>query len=397
MSDDKELHNNLSMLQHAVYLLLFIEFLAYIVYDSSFLSLISPLILKIKQLFLYSGHNILYSKLFTLVLIIIVSIGTRPKKQITVSVLKQIVLPISIGLLIFFGASIFYFLEPNTKPDFISSLELFYMISSLLGAVLIHIGFDNISKIIYFNLGEDKFNNDNEAFLQPQKIVKTPFSLNLPILFYYKKKIHKGWFNLTNPFRGSLVIGTPESGKSYSIIVPFIKKCISRGFTMLVYDQKYPTLAKMTYHHYLLLKQNPKYDKYRFHVINLSDVEYSRRINPLNPKYLKTLGSCIETAEALMQALKKGDKSGGTDQFFTQSAINYLAAVIYFFTKYEGGKYSTLPHVLSFLTRDIGEIFDTLSTQVELESLLSPFSSAYKNKAFSQLEQQYAFLNLSKS
>ena len=227
------------MLQHAVYLLLFIEFLAYIVYDSSFLSLISPLILKIKQLFLYSGHNILYSKLFTLVLIIIVSIGTRPKKQITVSVLKQIVLPISIGLLIFFGASIFYFLEANTKPDFISSLELFYMISSLLGAVLIHIGFDNISKIIYFNLGEDKFNNDNEAFLQPQKIVKTPFSLNLPILFYYKKKIHKGWFNLTNPFRGSLVIGTPESGKSYSIIVPFIKtfysKFISRTKRIIFY------------------------------------------------------------------------------------------------------------------------------------------------------------------
>ena len=65
--------------------------------------------------------------------------------------------------------------------------------------------------------------------------------------------------------------------------------------------------------------------------------------------------------------MKKGDRSGGSDQFFTQSAINFLAACIYFFSRYEDGRYSSLPHVLSFLNLKYDEIFNTLFSEPELD------------------------------
>ncbi len=371
MSEDKKLNDLFILFQGVIYFLIMIEILVYLLYDISIFSFLLPIIIRLKNIFIYSHHHILWSKLVVFGFIAVVSLGSKPKKKIAISISKQIMLPLIIGLLLYFSALIFYFIEPNIIPNIISPYEMYYILFTLIGAVLIHTSFDNISKILHFNLMEDKFNIENESFEQPSQKIKNEYSLNIPMLYYYNNKIRKGWFNLTNPFRGSLVIGTPESGKTFSIIIPFFKNLIDKGYTMLIYDYKYPDLGEIAYFHFLEKKKDKSY-KHSFHVVNLNNVEYSKRVNPLNAVYLKTLASCIETAEALVDSLRKSSENSGADQFFTQSAINFLASIIFFFSKYEGGKYSTLPHVLSFLNRSYEEVFDVLFTQIELTNMLDP-------------------------
>ncbi len=395
MENDKSLYQLFAFFQGMIYLSIALEILLYLFYDFSVFIPLLPIFEKFWQFKIYQDHNIFYSKFFTLTLLFITTIGSRPKKKLDVNVLWHIVLPVFFGLLVFFGASLFYFIETNTIKDDISILEISYVVGSLFGAIMLHIGLDNISKIIKFKLGDDVFNDENESFKQSVNKVENQYSVNLPMKFYHKGKTKKGWFNLTNVFRGTLVIGVPESGKSLSIIIPFIQQTIRKGFAQLIYDYKYPDLTQMAYYHFLLEKKR-KPNNFKFHVVNLSKIEYSRRVNPLDPKYLKTLAHCLETAEALVYALqKKSDgSSGGAEQFFTLSFINFLAATFYFFSKHQGGRYSTLPHILFFLNKEYEEIFDVLTTEEELDSLLSPFLSAYRKKAYDQLEGQLGTLRV---
>ena len=73
-------------------------------------------------------------------------------------------------------------------------------------------------------------NDDNETFPQcPDKIVNDN-SINLPIVYQYQQKMHNGWINIVNPFRGILVLGSPGSGKSYSVYEPLIDQMMSKGY-----------------------------------------------------------------------------------------------------------------------------------------------------------------------
>ncbi len=152
--------------------------------------------------------------------------------------------------------------------------------------------------------------------------------------YYYKGKFRKGWVNIVNPFRGTWVVGTPGSGKTFSIIEPFIRQHSAKGFAMVVYDYKFPTLATKLYYHYKKNQQLGKLPKgCKFNIINFVDVEYSKRVNPIQQKYINNLAAASETAETLLESLQKGKKEGGggSDQFFQTSAVNFLAACIYFF------------------------------------------------------------------
>lgn len=222
------------------------------------------------------------------------------------------------------------------------------------------------------------------------------------------------------------------SGKTFSIIEPFIRQHSAKGFAMVVYDYKFPTLATKLYYHY---KKNQKLGKLpqgcQFNMINFVDVEYSRRVNPIQAKYINNLAAASETAETLLESLQKGKKEGGggSDQFFQTSAVNFLAACIYFFVNYERepydakgnklyaekrqdrrrnsgnrrvwyakeggeivepaywlGKYSDMPHILSFLNESYQTIFEVLETDNEVAPLLGPFQTALKNRAMEQLE-----------
>ena len=311
---------------------------------------------------------------------------------------------------------------------------LLYMATSIIGVVLVHIALDNISKFLKEGLLKDRFNFENESFEQCKDLQTNEYSVNIPMRYYYKGKFRKGWVNIVNPFRGTWVVGTPGSGKTFSIIEPFIRQHSEKEFALVLYDYKFPSLATKLYYHYLKNK-NAKDSKMpkgmKFNMINFVDVEYSRRVNPIQLKYINNLATASETAETLLESLQKGKKEGGggSDQFFQTSAVKFLAACIYFFCNWEKepydkdgnmliaekvqdkqtlrmiptgrvldkmgnevesaywlGKYSDMPHILSFLNESYQTIFEVLETDNEVAPLLGPFQTALKNRAMEPLE-----------
>jgi hypothetical protein len=392
MEETHEQHKLHGFMQCAIYLSIALEAIIFIYKDAPFWGFFTNPIDKLSHIVIY--QQLVYSKLSTFLLICLVSIGTLAKKKQDLDPKKHIVYPLAIGLLLFFGSIIYQGRDSELAFAYTSWFNLLYMICSLVGALMVSVGMDNISKLIRSGLGKDVWNVEGESFMQQVKRVETPYSVNIPMQFYYKNKVRDGWINIVNPFRGTILIGTPGSGKSFGVVNPFIRQVIAKEFCAVVYDYKYPDLGKIAYYHYLKAKQSGKLKAFDFHVINLNDVERSRRTNPWRADFLRTLADASEGAEGLVEAMKKGDKSGGSDQFFTQSAINFLAACIYFFSKHEGGKYSSFPHVLSFLNHSYEDIFNTLFSEPELVSLLSPFRSAYTAKAFPQLEGQIGTLKI---
>ncbi len=392
MDETREQQRLHGFLQCCIYFSAALEAAVFVYKGAPFWGFFNAPLEKLSHLVIY--HTLLYSKLSTLLLICLVSIGTLAKKKTDFKPRQQIIYPLAMGLLLFFGSIILYGRPSALACAYTTWFSLGYMVASLAGAVLLSISMDNISKMIRSGLGKDIWNVEGESFMQALTLTDTPYSVNIPMQFYYRKRIWNGYINIVNPFRGTILIGTPGSGKSFGVVNPFIRQLIAKEFCCCVYDYKFPDLGKVAYYHYLLAMQHGKCKAHGFHVINLNDPEKSRRINPWRSDYLKTLADASESAEGLVEAMKKGDKSGGSDQFFTQSAINFLAACIFFFGKHQHGKYSSLPHVLSFLNHSYEDIFNTLFTEPELVSLLSPFKSAFVARAFDQLEGQVGTLKI---
>lgn len=391
MEESKELQKLYGFMQAFIYITVCIEILLFVHFPFS--EQIMPLLSKMAKIPIYS--NILYSKLFTFFIIMVTCIGTRSKKDLELDPTKQIIFPLIFGFIMFFGSICFLFFKEKGE----TSLEWYniaYIILSIIGATLINSALDNISKRIKSNFMKDRFNIENESFEQSKDKVETEFSVNIPMKFFYNRKWHNGWLNICNCFRGTFVIGTPGSGKSFSVINSFIRQHSVKGFAEVVYDFKFPELAKIAYYNYQKNKQLGKIpSNFKFNVINFSDIEYSRRINPLKREYIEILADATETAEALYESLQKGDKgSGGNSDFFKTSAVNLLAASIYFWSRYENGKYSDLPHVLAFLNQEYDVLFKVLFSEPELKSLVSPFEAAYKSGAVDQLEGQMASLKV---
>ncbi|WP_373709190.1 type IV secretion system DNA-binding domain-containing protein [Kaistella sp.] len=385
-----------SFFQKMVYFVVLLD-CASLFFLSANIPFVSELLTKFSKMGLF--YPPLNGKICTIILIALVAIGTRAKKKIDLNIGKQIILPIIIGLSLMFSSLLFISEAGNNNlPKVIPPLnfsQIIYTLLSFLGALIAQVGADNISKLMQQKMGKDRWNIEEESFAQNQELVKTDTSINIPYLFRFNKRTNKGWINI-NPFRGTMVIGTPGSGKSFGVINPAIRQMIDKGFCLCIYDFKFPDLAKIAYYHYLLKKNKDADYQHQFHVINLNEVEKSKRVNPFKKEYIQTLAEAQEMAESMVSSLQKGGSSsgGGSEAFFTQSAINFLSSCIYFFATFENGKYSDLPHILSFMNRSYKDIFDTLFTNEEIYSLLSPFKTAYDNKAFDQLEGQVGTLKI---
>ena len=383
-------------LQKAVYAVVALD-CASLFYLNANIPVVSNLLKNFSKLsFIYPPIN---AKFATLILIGLVAIGTKAKKKKDLNIATEIVLPIVLGLVMIFSSLIVQNEAGNNKLTKIfpgmNLYQIIYATLSFLGAVILQMGADSISKLMQQKMGKDRWNVEEESFDQNQELIKSETNINIPYLFRYKGKSNKGWINL-NPFRGTMVIGTPGSGKSFGVINPAIRQMITKGFCLCIYDFKFPDLAQIAYYHYLMKKSKESDYKYSFNVINLNEVEKSKRVNPFHKKYIQTLAEAQEMAESMVSSLQKGGLSsgGGSEAFFTQSAINFLSSCIYFFAKLENGKYSDLPHILSFMNRSYQEIFDSLFKNEEIGSLLSPFKTAYENKAFDQLEGQIGTLKI---
>lgn len=383
-------------LQKAVYAVVALD-CASLFYLNADIPVVSNLLKNFSKMsFIYPPIN---AKFATLVLIGLVAIGTKAKKKKDLHVAREIIAPMVLGLVMMFSALIWQQEAGNTELSKVfpgmNMYQIIYAVLSFLGAVILQMGADSISKLMQQKMGKDRWNVEEESFDQNKELVSTDTSINIPYLFRYNGKINKGWINI-NPFRGTTVIGTPGSGKSFGVINPAIRQMIAKGFCLCIYDFKFPDLAQIAYYHYLLRKTKDSGYNYQFHVINLNDVEKSKRINPFHKKYMQTLAEAQEMAESMVSSLQRGGSSsvGGSDAFFTQSAINFLSSCIYFFARLEDGKYSDLPHILAFMNRSYQEIFDALFTNEEIGSLLSPFKTAYDNRAFDQLEGQIGTLKI---
>ena len=376
-------------LQMLIYLVILVNIYFVSIYIPGSNKVVFRLMVAIVKLHIL--HEVIANHIVVIIMVIFVAFGTRARKNIEYDLERHFLYPFCIGLLLFVASIYCSTLQAMAGA-------LCYGLSYIVGTVLLHTSLSNLSKILGIGLKKDVWNEEEQSFQQNTELVKGEYLLNIPMEFYYKKKWRPGWINI-NVFRAMMVIGVPGSGKTESIIIPYIKQLLAKGYSMLVYDFKYPDLAEITYYHYLKNRQhNGPLANHSFHVVSIDQIEYSQRVNPILPRYIETLSDAAETAEAIVLALKKSGSSGsGSDQFFTQSAINLLAATIYFFAKEQNGKYCTLPHVLAFLNMPYGNIFQTLFPLQEIQSLLSPFKSAFENKAFDQLEGQIGTLKINLS
>ncbi len=276
-------------------------------------------------------------KMAELICICVVCIGTKAKKALKFNVKTMVIYPVLAGLTLVGMCFIFHGMNIGMSWFGFPANRILYALCSIVGTMLVHQGLDGIAKYYNYKVGEDRFNFENESFQQSEALVANDYSVNIPMIYYWKQKMHKGWINIINPFRGTIVLGTPGSGKSFGIIDPFIRQHAAKGFSMMVYDFKYPTLAKTLFYQYCKNRKAGRLPQNcGFRTINFTDVEYSDRINPIQRKYIPDLAAASETAATLLASLNKGggEKKGGSEAFFTNSAENFLAAIIYFFVNF---------------------------------------------------------------
>ena len=276
-------------------------------------------------------------KVAELICICVVCIGTKAKKALKFNVKTMVIYPVLAGLTLVGMCFIFHGMNIGMSWFGFPANRILYALCSVVGTMLVHQGLDSIAKYYNYKVGEDRFNFENESFQQSETLVDNDYSVNIPMIYYWKQKMHKGWINIINPFRGTIVLGTPGSGKSFGIIDPFIRQHAAKGFAIMCYDFKFPTLAKTLFYQYCKNRKAGKLPQNcGFRIINFTDVEYSDRINPIQRKYIPDLAAASETAATLLASLNKGggEKKGGSEAFFTNSAENFLAAIIYFFVNF---------------------------------------------------------------
>ena len=326
--------------------------------------------------------SILWTKLFCVVFLALSCLGTKGVKE------EKITWP-KIWTVLFAGF-MFFFLNWWLLALPIGKVEAasLYIFTLSVGYICLLMGGVWMSRLLKNNLMDDVFNTENESFMQETRLMENEYSVNLPTRFYYKKKWNNGWINVVNPFRASMVLGTPGSGKSYAIVNNYIKQQIEKGFAMYIYDYKFPDLSEIAYNH--LLHHLDAYKvKPQFYVINFDDPRKSHRCNPINPAFMTDISDAYESAYTIMLNLNRSwiQKQG---DFFVESPIILLAAIIWFLKIYEDGKYCTFPHAIEFLNRPYAQIFPILTSYDELANNLSPFMDAWEGGAQDQLQGQIA-------
>ena len=327
-------------------------------------------------------HSILYTKLFSLLLLALSCLGTKGVKAEKMS-WNRIWTVLAVGFFLFFLNWWILLLPVSNLGN--ATLYIFTMTA---GYICLLMGGLWMSRLLKHNLMEDVFNNENESFMQETKLMENEYSVNLPTRFYYKKKWQRGWINVVNPFRATIVLGTPGSGKSFAVVNNYIKQQIEKGYSMYIYDFKFPDLSTIAYNH-MMNHQNGYKVKPQFYVINFDDPRRSHRCNPIHPDFMSDISDAYESAYTIMLNLNKTwvQKQG---DFFVESPIILFAAIIWYLRIYKNGKYCTFPHAIELLNRRYEDVFPILTSYPELENYLSPFMDAWQGGAMEQLAGQIA-------
>ena len=323
------------------------------------------------------------AKLFTLGLLCISLLGAKGRKDEKMQ-LKTGTTAITCGVLLYFIGRLLFFWDTGAELVVIA-----YITITSTGYLLILAGGTYLSRIIKRTLdSRDIFNRQNETFPQEERLLENEYSVNLPAKYHLKDKVRNSWVNIINPFRALMVLGTPGAGKSYFVIRHVITQHIRKGFTMFVYDFKFDDLSRIAYNTWLKYKDTYPVPP-KFYVINFDDLSRTHRCNPLEPSAMTDITDAAESARTILMGLnrewikKQGD-------FFVESPINFLTAIIWYLKKYKDGEFCTLPHVIELMQADYDSLFTLLRTEKEIEVLINPFVNAYLNDVMEQLEGQIA-------
>ncbi len=394
--DDRKMAFSAMLISTALFLLIgFLDYYALLVYyqwDGA----VSGIIHRFVSRFELLGRPF-YGKMLLLMITVGAVMLYNPKKKEGASFAKGLlVFGLGFSLLVLSDA-----FEFKSLTHFWGSLGIYFFgfIFSLSGVVHLFqvMNFTNASK-------EDPFNEDNETFLQMEKRIDTPYSVNIPYEYGYKKKTRKGWINFVNLFRALLIIGTPGSGKSFALIEEIIEQLTNKLFTLLVYDFKFDTLSKITYNYWLRKKEQLKNNLTalallpEFYVISFDNVEKSNRCNPINPYLLKSQTDAADAATIIMKNLNR--EWIKRNDFFSKSAISFVSGLIWFLKKkseHYGRNICTLPHVIILSTVSIEYLLQVMLEDIEVRSLMIPFKDALEREAVQQLAGQTASAQISLS
>ena len=325
---------------------------------------------------------ILWSKLLAVLLLAVSCLGTHGVKGEKIT-WPKIYAALVAGCALFF---LNWWLLELPLPH--AANTAFYIFTLTAGYLALLMSGLWMSRLYRHNLMEDVFNMENESFMQETRLMENEYSVNLPTRFYYKKRWNNGFVNIVNIFRACMVIGTPGSGKSYAIVNSYIRQLIAKGFAIYIYDYKFDDLSTIAYNS--LLKNMDKYEvKPRFYVINFDDPRRSHRCNPINPEFMTDISDAYEASYTIMLNLNRTwiEKQG---DFFVESPIILLAAIIWYLKIYENGIYCTFPHAVELLNKPYSDLFTILTSYPDLENYLSPFMDAWKGNAQDQLQGQIA-------
>jgi hypothetical protein len=322
------------------------------------------------------------AKLLSLALLVTGLIGVQGKKDVTQN-WKSIWIYLAVGMLLFFGSAIIFSIGSDIRNTAIG-----YIIIVGLGYLCLLKGGTLISRMIRQELSTDIFNEENETFPQEERLITNEYSINFKAQYLLKGRTRSSWINIPNPFRGFIVCGSPGAGKSWFVILPLMKQLIEKGYGMFIYDFKFDDLSKPAYN--WLQNNRQKYKNLpAFYAINFDNLSCSHRCNPLDPMAMHDITDATESARTILLGLnrewikKQGD-------FFVESPINFVTAVIWFLRSYENGKYCTLPHAIELMQADYEDLLPVLNSIPEIEVLVNPFITAFRNDAMEQLEGQVA-------
>ena len=347
--------------------------------------IVDRLLLNIQQSTMLFSHSVT-TKLCCLLFLALGCYGTKAVRDSKVT-RGHIVLAASVGFPLLFLND--WLLQLSVDNDFRAGS---YIVTSAVGYLCLLAAGVWTRRLLKQSLADDPFNNVNESFLQEERYLWSDCSVNLPTRYRYKGAWRQGWINVINPFRATQILGTPGSGKSFAVLNNYIKQHIEKGFSMLIYDYKFDDLTRIAYNH--LLHHLDKYTvKPKFCVINFDNPRKSNRCNPIDARFMDDISDAYESAYVTLLNLNKTwvDKQG---DFFTDSAVILLAAIIWYLKIYDGGRYCTFPHAIEFLCQPLEKIFPILSSYPELENYLSPFMDAWKSNAQDQLQGQVASVKI---
>jgi hypothetical protein len=321
-------------------------------------------------------------KLAALLFLAISLIGVKGRKDEKIKK-SSIVAYLVNGTLIYFISALCFYINGS-----IDMLAILYMALTGTGYLLMMTGGTYLSRLIKNGLPTDIFNIGNETFPQEERLLENEYSVNLPAKYRLRAQVRDSWINFINPFRGILVAGTPGAGKSYFIIRHIIDQHIRKGFSMFLYDFKFDDLSKIAYNKLLRYRNNYTV-KPKFYVINFEDLDRTHRCNPLDPEGMDDITDATEASRTIMFGLNR-DWIKKQGDFFVESAVNFLTAIIWYLRKYKDGKYCTLPHVIELMQTEYDSLFAVLREEEEIKILINPFISALLRKAAPQLEGQIA-------